>query len=113
MSAKNLDRHNRWRNRTVAFRVSEEENALIDTFAKLSGHSKQDYITNRLLCRDVVVQGNPRVYKALRTQLAAVLQELKRINKLRSQRCSLGNHSDDCPGHGWHEGGIRCRIKKK
>ena len=79
MSAKNLDRHNRWRNRTVAFRVSEEENALIDTFAKLSGHSKQDYITNRLLCRDVVVQGNPRVYKALRTQLAAVLQELKRI----------------------------------
>lgn len=79
MSAKNLDRHNRWRNRTVAFRVSEEENSLIDTFAKLSGHSKQDYITNRLLCRDVVVQGNPRVYKALRTQLAAVLQELKRI----------------------------------
>lgn len=79
MSAKNLDRHNRWRNRTVAFRVSEEENTLIDTFAKLSGHTKQAYITDRLLCRDVVVQGNPRVYKALRTQLAAVLQELKRI----------------------------------
>ena len=52
---------------------------LIDTFAKLSGHTKQDYITERLLCRDVVVQGNPRVYKALRDQLAAVLQELKRI----------------------------------
>ena len=79
MSAKNLDRHNRWRNRTVAFRVSEEENALIDNFAKLSGHTKQDYITDRLLCRDVVVQGNPRVYKALRDQLAAALQELKRI----------------------------------
>ena len=79
MSAKNLDNHNRWRNRTVAFRVSEEENMLIDTFAKLSGHTKQTYITERLLCRDVVVQGNPRVYKALRDQLAAVLQELKRI----------------------------------
>lgn len=79
MSAKNLDNHYRWRNRTVAFRVSEEENMLIDTFAKLSGHTKQDYITERLLCRDVVVQGNPRVYKALRDQLAAVLQELKRI----------------------------------
>ena len=79
MSAKNLDHHNRWRNRTVAFRVSEEENTLIDTFAKLSGHTKQTYITERLLCRDVVVQGNPRVYKALRDQLAAVLQELKRI----------------------------------
>ena len=80
MSAKNLDNHYRWRNRTVAFRVSEEENTLIDTFAKLSGHTKQTYITERLLCRDVVVQGNPRVYKALRDLLAAVLQELKRID---------------------------------
>ena len=25
MSAKNLDKHNRWRNKTVAFRVSPEE----------------------------------------------------------------------------------------
>lgn len=29
--------------------------------------------------RDVVVQGNPRVYKALKNELAAVLQELQRI----------------------------------
>ncbi len=29
--------------------------------------------------KDVVVQGNPRVYKALRDQLAAVLDELRRI----------------------------------
>jgi hypothetical protein len=29
--------------------------------------------------RDIVVQGNPRVYKALRNQLAAVLDELKRV----------------------------------
>ena len=79
MSAKNLDHHGRWRNRTVAFRVSEEENILIDTFAKLSGHTKQTYITERLLCRDVVIQGNPRVYKALRDQLTAVLKELRRI----------------------------------
>ena len=46
---------------------------------KLSGLTKQDYITRRLLCRDVVVQGNPRVYKALRDQLAAVLDELRQI----------------------------------
>lgn len=39
---------------------------------------KEDYITRRLLCRDVVVQGNPKVYKALRDQLAAVLDELRR-----------------------------------
>ena len=79
MSAKNMDNHNRWRNRTVAFRVSEEENAQIDLAVKLTGLTKQDYITRRLLCKDVVVQGNPRVFKALRNQLADVLKELQRI----------------------------------
>ena len=61
MSAKNLDRHNRWRNKTVAFRVSPEEDREIETAVRLSGLTKQDYITRRLLCRDVVVQGNPWV----------------------------------------------------
>ena len=79
MSAKNLDNHNRWRNRTVAFRVSEEENAQIDLAVKLTGLTKQDYITRRLLCKDVVVQGNPRVYKALRDQLTDVLEHFRRI----------------------------------
>ena len=79
MSAKTMDNHNRWRNRTVAFRVSDEENAQIDLAVKLTGLTKQDYITRRLLCKDVVVQGNPRVYKALRDQFAAVLDELRRI----------------------------------
>ena len=46
---------------------------------RLSGLTKQDYITRRLTDREVVVQGNPRVYKALRNQLAAVLDELRRI----------------------------------
>ena len=79
MSAKNLDNHNRWRNKTVAFRVSPEEDAQIETAVRLTGLTKQDYIIRRLLNRDVVVQGNPRVYKALRDQLAAVLDELRRI----------------------------------
>ena len=79
MSLKNRDNHNRWRNKTVAFRVSPGEDVQIETFVKLSGLTKQDYITRRLICKDVVVQGNPRVYKALRDQLAAVLDELRRI----------------------------------
>ena len=79
MSAKNMDNHNRWRNRTVAFRVSDVENAQIDLAVKLTGLTKQDYITRRLLCKDVVVQGNPRVFKALRDQFVAVLDELQRI----------------------------------
>lgn len=80
MSAKNLDEQGRWRSKTVAFRVSPEEDEQIEAAVRLSGLTKQDYITRRLLCRDVVVQGNPRVYKALRDQLAAVLDELRRID---------------------------------
>ena len=79
MSMKNLDNHNRWRNKTVAFRVSPEEDEQIETAVRLSGLTKQDYITRRLMCREVVVQGNPRVYKALRNEFSAVLVELQRI----------------------------------
>ena len=76
MSKKNYDNHNRWRSKTVAFRVSAEEDLHLEALVKLTGLTKQDYIIRRLLERDVVVQGNPRVYKALRDQLAAVLDEL-------------------------------------
>ena len=84
--AKNLDYKGRWRNKTVAFRVSEEEAKLIDDLVALSGLTKQDYIIRRLQCRDVVVQGNPRVYKALRNQMADIYEELKRL-----ERCSEAN----------------------
>ena len=79
MSLKNRDDHNRWRNKTVAFRVSPEEDKQIETYVQLSGLTKQDYITRRLTHKDIVVQGNPRVFKALRNQLSDVLAELQRI----------------------------------
>ena len=79
MSLKNRDEHNRWRNKTIEFRVSPEENKQIERYVQLSGLTKQDYITRRLLCREIVVQGNPRVYKALRNELNSVLEELKRL----------------------------------
>ena len=79
MSSKNRDEHNRWRSKTVAFRVSPEEDAQLEAFVKMSGLTKQDYITRRLTHKDVVVYGNPRVFKALRNQLAEVLLELQRI----------------------------------
>lgn len=79
MSLKNRDEHNRWRNITVGFRVSPEENDLINKAVALSGLPKQEYCYRRCLNRDVVVQGNPRVFKALRNQLADVLTELQRI----------------------------------
>lgn len=77
-----LDYKGRWRNHTVAFRVSNEEANLLNDLVALSGLTKQDYITRRLLCRDVVVQGNPRVYKALKNQMATIYEELKRLEAL-------------------------------
>ena len=79
MPAKNCDNHNRWRSKTIAFRVSPEENEQIERYVQLSGLSKQAYITRRLTHRDIVVQGSPRVFKDLRNQLADVLAELQRI----------------------------------
>ena len=87
MSLKNCDNKNRWRSKTIGFRVSPEEDAQINRYVKLSGLTKQDYITRRLTCKEVVIQGNPRVFKALRDQLAAVLKELRRID--------AGNSIDD------------------
>ena len=82
MSAKNRDEHNRWRNKTVAFRMSPEEAKLLDEFVKLSGLNKQDYLISRVLQREVVVQGNPRVYKALRNELTNLTNQLKNINQV-------------------------------
>ena len=79
MSAKITDRHNRLRSITVGFRVSPEENEQINRAVAVSGLPKQEYCYRKCLNRDIVVQGNPRVYKALRNQLVAVLDELKRI----------------------------------
>ena len=79
MSLKVYDGQGRWRNKTVAFRISPEEDEQLEIAVRLSGLTKQDYIIRRLQDRSVVVQGNPRVHKALRNQLVAVLEELQRI----------------------------------
>ena len=74
MTAKAVGGAKPWR-----FRMSPEEDEQLETAVRLSGLTKQDYIIRRLQDRDVVVQGNPRVYKALRNELAAVLSELQHI----------------------------------
>lgn len=76
---KSLDPKGRWRNRNVGFRVSEEETKLLDNLVELSGLAKQDYILRRLLNREVVVQGNPKVFKALKHQMTRIYEELKRL----------------------------------
>ena len=80
MSAEKMDHQGRWRSLTVAFRVSPEEDALIESAVRVSGLTKQDYITRKLTDRSVIVQGNPKVYRGLLLEMSSLLEELKRIN---------------------------------
>ena len=81
MSTDKRDEHKRFRSVQVGFRVSPEEKEQLNIAVALSGLPKQEYCYRRCLNRDIVVQGNPRGYKALRNQLATVLEELKRIER--------------------------------
>jgi hypothetical protein len=80
MSAKNKDSQGRWRNKTVAFRVSSEEDARIESAVRMTGLTKQDYITRRLEDTAVTVQGNPRVFRGLRLEMRKLGEELKRLH---------------------------------
>ena len=74
------DKRGRKRNQNVTVRLSPEENEQLIREAGLAGMTRQEYIIQRVMDKKVVVLGNPRVYKALREQFAAVLGELRRVD---------------------------------
>ena len=53
MSAKNVDRHNRFRSITVGFRVSPEEQEELNRAVALSGLPKQEYCYRKCMGREV------------------------------------------------------------
>ena len=55
MSRPIVDYKGRRRTKTIAFRVSPEEDEVINALVAASGMTKQDYITSRLECRDINV----------------------------------------------------------
>ena len=79
MSEKKLDKHGRWRCKAENFRLSPEEDELLERMIHISGLCKQDYFAHRVLDREIIVQGNPKVYKALKEEMNAILVELERI----------------------------------
>ena len=92
MTAKTLDKQGRWRNLTIAFRVSPEENELIDRQVRLYGISKQEYLTNNMLHEKIVVKGNPKVFKTLKSEMDRIIKQLYRIrdgNKLTKEQLEL------------------------
>ena len=80
MSAKNRDNHNRWRNITVGFRVSPEENDQLNRAVAMSGLPKQEYCYRKCMDNSITVTPNPRIFKALKTALDDVRTELRRIS---------------------------------
>ena len=62
MSAKNCDKHNRFRSITIGFRVSPEENEMINELVALSGMDKQAYIVERLQNESMSLTMNSRIY---------------------------------------------------
>ena len=67
MSEKNRDNKNRWRNVTIAFRMSPEENAELDLRVKLCGYqTRQEYIIESVLHQKVTAVGNPWIEEELK-----------------------------------------------
>ena len=83
MSEKNRDNKNRWRNVTIAFRMSPEENEELDLRVKLCGYqTRQEYIIESVLHQKVTAVGNPLMLVQFRKQLRGIEEELKRLTIL-------------------------------
>ena len=76
---KKREEKNRKRNLTIAFRVSPDENEQINQIVKISGLTKQQYLTDNMLQHSFTVYPTPRVYKALKEYFLAVVEQLKRL----------------------------------
>lgn len=77
MSNRKSDQQNRWRNKTVSFRMSPEENELLNSYVRMSGLEKQEYLIQRALETPVVVKASPKVIFNLKNEIEEILNELK------------------------------------
>lgn len=89
MSQKARDNKNRWRSKTVAFRVSPEEWEQINKLVAISGLQKQEYIINRVLQKDIIVMPSPRTYKMLRNELAEIKDILSSASNLSDEQFEI------------------------
>ena len=74
MSKKNLDQKGRLRNKIISFRMSKEEAELLDRRVLMSGLTKQDFIVNSLLGKEIAVYGNPYVFRSLQGELTKFIK---------------------------------------
>ena len=81
MTARTHDDKGRWRNKTVAFRMSPEEAGQLDLLVRLSGISKQDFIIQALTKPEIHVHATVRMRAAIRKEMGPLAAELRRIRR--------------------------------
>ena len=82
MSVKNCDYRGRFRSKIVSFRMSPEESVLLDRKVKMSGMKKQDYLIQSVNNSNIVIYGNPYVYRSLKRELEIYIQLFNEIQHL-------------------------------
>lgn len=80
MSRRNQDNHNRIRSKTIAFRVSPEEDKQLNIAVSLTGLTKQDFIISKLLDRSINVQASCKVHRAVYDRLSELVEQLSRLS---------------------------------
>jgi len=91
LSEKNLDHKRRWRNVNVNFRISPEEAYALDMRVKVSGLTKQEYCTKKILDEEIVVRPNIRIQKYICQYLVELTEELKRLERVEQTHDVLDN----------------------
>lgn len=82
MTQKNKDFQGRFRNKIIAFRVSPEENEILNAKVKMSGLTKQDYLIACSTDKEITVQPNSYVYKSLKNQLQVFMKRFRELSSL-------------------------------
>lgn len=112
MSEKNLDAHGRLRSKTISFRMSPEEANLLDNLAAISGQTKQDYITRKLLDRRIVVVPSSRMQKGMEKAMMLIYRELARLTNCADATPELIALTDSVAAifTGLHEGATEIQL---
>lgn len=81
MSARSVDKYNRYRCVNVGFRLSPEEAEELNVKVALSGLSKRDYIVNCLLKHEIRVVCGIKVARTMKMYLEAILKEMQSMEE--------------------------------
>ena len=79
MSAKNKDMQGRYRSKVIAFRVSPQEDEVLNAKVKLSGLTKQDYLIACSTDKEITVIPNLRNHLQLFTNRLLEISSLEEL----------------------------------